>query len=83
MSLTVKVTCDRCGESVEASLAMQHLCRRLLLPDAEKLIEQFLDDLNARSGFALTPEVRKMIRAAWRSIAAHALRETPEPSSSG
>lgn len=81
MSLTVKVTCDRCGESVEASLAIQHWCRRLSLPDVEKLIDKFLDDLMARSGFALNPTLRGMLRTDWRALAAQALKELPEPAS--
>ncbi len=77
MSLTVKVACDRCGEIVEASLAMQHWCRRLTVQDAEALIEEFLDDLSARSGFALNPQLREMIRADWRSIALLAFKDPP------
>ena len=77
MTLTVKVTCDRCGEVVEASLAMQHLCRRLTAQDAEALIEKFLDDLNTRSGFALNPQLRKMIRTDWCMIAQQAFKDPP------
>jgi hypothetical protein len=83
MALTLKVTCDRCGETVQASLALQHYCRRMTLPDIEKLIEAFLDDLNDRSGFALPPSVRAMIRASWRAIAAQAFKDPETPPSNG
>jgi hypothetical protein len=75
MSLTVKVTCNRCGESVEASLAVQHWCRRLAPQDVDVLIEKFLDDLSARSGFTMNPQVRGMIRADWRAIALSAFKD--------
>lgn len=77
MSLTVKVTCDQCGETVETGLAMQHWCRRLTAQDVEVLIEKFLDDLNARSGFALNAQLREMIRADWRVIAQLAFKDSP------
>jgi len=80
MSLIVKVTCNRCGETVEAALAMQHWCRRLTPSDVEALIEKFLDDLRARSGFALDPTLRAMIQKDWRKLAALAFKELePEP----
>jgi hypothetical protein len=69
MSLTVRVTCDRCGEVVEAALAVKHWCRRLTPEDVEALIEKFLDDLGARSGFTLSSRLREMIRTDWRAIA--------------
>jgi hypothetical protein len=75
MGLIVKVTCDRCGEDVEATLSMQHWCRRFTIEDAEALIEKFLDDLNDRSGFALTAQLREMIRADWRLIALRAFKD--------
>lgn len=77
MSLTVKVTCDRCGEIVEASVAVQHWCRRLTIQDVNVLIEEFLDDLSARSGFALDPKLREMIRADWRGIAQRSFKDPP------
>jgi hypothetical protein len=77
MSLTVRVTCDRCGEVVEASLAMKHWCRRLTPQDVEALIEKFLDDLTDRSGFKLNSLLREMIRADWRVIAQLAFKDSP------
>jgi hypothetical protein len=79
MPLTVKVTCNRCGETVEVSLAMHHLCRRLTLPDVELLIDKFLDDLNDRSGFTLPPTVREVIRGAWRGIATRVFNDLETP----
>lgn len=59
---------------------MQHWCRRLAVPDVEALIEAFLDDLSARSGFAVLPMVRSHIRADWRAIAAKLFtKPTAEP----
>lgn len=83
MALTLRVSCDRCGETIEASLALQHYCRRLTLPDVEKLIDAFLDDLNDRSGFALPPTVRAMIHGSWRAIAAQAFKEPEASNGSG
>lgn len=80
MALTLKVTCDRCGESVETSLAISHLCQRLSLPDVETLIDKFLADLAGRSGFKMNDKVRAMLRADWRWIAAELFRtKTPDP----
>jgi hypothetical protein len=81
MSLTVRVTCNRCGESIETSLAVQHWCRRLTAQDVEALIEKFLDDLSDRSGFALEPKVREMIHADWRAIAQQAFKDVSSPPS--
>ena len=75
MGLIVKVSCDRCGEDVEASLALRHWCRRPSAQDVDALIEKFLDDLNDRSGFSLTEQLREMIRADWRLIAQLAFKE--------
>ena len=41
------------------------------------LIEEFLDDLSARSGFALDPKLREMIRADWRGIAQRSFKDPP------
>lgn len=73
MGLIVKVTCDRCGEDVE-----QHGCQGFTIEDAEALIEKYLDDLNDRSGFALTKQLREMIRADWRLIALRAFKDLSE-----
>jgi phage gp16-like protein len=80
MALKIKVVCDRCGETAETSVAIQHHCRRLSQADIDKLIELFLDDLNDRSGFALPPSVRAMIRHAWRAIAQQAFKTSPNGS---
>ena len=78
MALMVKVTCDRCGEDVEVALPMQHLCRRLTILDVDALIEEFLDDLSDRSGFALDLRLREMIRADWNMIAQQVFKD-PSP----
>jgi hypothetical protein len=65
VSLTLTIVCDRCGERIDTKLALQHWCRRLTEPEAEALVDKFLDDLGARSGFKLTLELRKMIRVDW------------------
>ena len=67
MSLTLSIVCDRCGERIDTKLALQHWCRRLTEPEAEALIDKFLDDLDQR-GFKLTPELRKMIRVDWLAL---------------
>jgi hypothetical protein len=72
--LTLSIVCDRCGERLETKLAMQHWCRRLTEPDAEALIDKFLDDLSQRSGFTLTPELRKMIRLDWITLVRQVLQ---------